>query len=82
MHLIANGALVAMHQSTKVRTIPYITIHYIIVCHDTVTCKPIVGLRNKALLGSRPLNVSQLNTHCVAVGESGVCTVPCQAEPH
>jgi hypothetical protein len=53
-----------------------------------VTCQPIVGLRNRALLGSRPLNASRPNTRCAAVGEavSSPCpAVPCRAvraEPH
>jgi hypothetical protein len=36
-----------------------------------VTCQPIVGLRNRALLGSRPLNASRPNTCYAAVGEAG-----------
>jgi hypothetical protein len=43
-----------------------------------VTCQPIVGLRNKALLGSRPLNASRPNTRCAAVGEA--VFAPCRAE--
>jgi hypothetical protein len=43
-----------------------------------VTCQPIVGLRNKALLGSRPLNASRPNTCCAAVGEA--VFAPCRAE--
>jgi hypothetical protein len=35
-----------------------------------VTCQPIVGLRNKALLGSRPLNASRPNIRCAAVEEA------------
>jgi hypothetical protein len=35
-----------------------------------VTCQPIVGLRNRALLGSRQLNASRPSTRCVAVGEA------------
>jgi hypothetical protein len=36
------------------------------------------GLRNRALLGSRPLNASRLNTRCAAVGEA--VFAPCRAE--
>jgi hypothetical protein len=43
-----------------------------------VTCQPIVGLRNKALLGRRPLNASRPNTRCAAVGEA--VFAPCRAE--
>jgi hypothetical protein len=45
---------------------------------DIVTCQPIVGLRNKALLGSRPLNASRPNSRCAAVGEA--VFAPCRAE--
>jgi hypothetical protein len=38
---------------------------------NIVTCQPIVGLRNRALLGSRPLNASRPSTRCAAVGEAG-----------
>jgi hypothetical protein len=54
-------------------------------CINIVTCQPIVGLRNKVLLGSRPLNASRPNTRCAAVGEAvfAPChAVPCRAEPH
>jgi predicted exporter len=47
-----------------------------------VTCQHIVGLRNKAMLGSRPLSASRPNTRCAAVRESGVSSVPCRAERH
>jgi hypothetical protein len=36
------------------------------------------GLRNRALLGSRPLNASRPNTRCAAVGEA--VFAPCRAE--
>jgi hypothetical protein len=36
-----------------------------------VTCHPIVGLRNKALQGTRPLSASRQSAHCAAVGEDG-----------
>jgi hypothetical protein len=36
---------------------------------NIVTCQPIVGLRNRALLGSRPLNASRPNTRYAAVGK-------------
>jgi hypothetical protein len=42
-----------------------------------VTCQPIIGLRNKALLGDRPLNASWPNTFCAAVGEA--VFAPCRA---
>jgi hypothetical protein len=38
---------------------------------NIVTCQPIVGLRNKALLGSRPLSASRPSTRCATVGEAG-----------
>jgi hypothetical protein len=38
---------------------------------NIVTCQPIVGLRNRALLGSRPLNASRPSTCCATVGEAG-----------
>jgi hypothetical protein len=44
-----------------------------------VTCQPIAGLRNRALLGSRPLNASRPNTLRHSRG-SGVCYVPCRTE--
>jgi hypothetical protein len=44
----------------------------------SVTCQSIVGLRNKALLGSRPLNASRPNTRCAAVGEA--VFAQCRAE--
>jgi hypothetical protein len=43
-----------------------------------VTCQPIVGLRKKALLGSRPLNASRPNTRCAAVGQAVFAS--CRAE--
>jgi hypothetical protein len=45
-----------------------------------VTCQPFVGSRNRALVGSRQLNASQLNTRSAAVGEA--VFAPCQAGPH
>jgi hypothetical protein len=47
---------------------------------NIVTCQTIVGLRNKALLGSRPLKTSRLNTRCAAVGEA--VFAPCRAVPN
>jgi hypothetical protein len=47
--------------------------------HNIVTCQPIVGLRNRALLGSRPLNASRPNTRYAAVGEE--VFIPCRFEP-
>jgi hypothetical protein len=44
-----------------------------------VTCQPFVGLRNRTLLGSRPLNASRPSTRCAAVGES--VFAPCRFEP-
>jgi hypothetical protein len=44
-----------------------------------VTCQPIVGLCNGALLGSWPLNASRPNTHYAAVGE--VVFALCRFEP-
>jgi hypothetical protein len=37
---------------------------------NNVTCQPIVGLRNRALLGSRPLNASRTNTRYATTGEA------------
>jgi hypothetical protein len=51
---------------------------YVLLADDIVTCQPIVGLRKKSLLGSRPLNASRPNTRCAAVGEAGFA--PCRAE--
>jgi hypothetical protein len=45
----------------------------------SVTCQPIVGLRNRALLGSRPLNASRPNTRYAAIGEA--VFTPCRAVP-
>jgi hypothetical protein len=42
-----------------------------------VTCQPIVGLRNRALLGSRPLNALRPNTRYAAIGEA--VFTPCHA---
>jgi hypothetical protein len=36
----------------------------------TVTCRPIVGLRNRALLGSQPVNNSRPNTRYATIGEA------------
>jgi hypothetical protein len=36
-----------------------------------VTCQPFVGLRNRALLGSRQLNASRPSMRCAAVGKAG-----------
>jgi hypothetical protein len=47
--------------------------------NDSVICQPIVGLRNRALLGSRPLNASRTNTCCVTTGEA--MSSPCRAVP-
>jgi hypothetical protein len=44
-----------------------------------VTCQPIVGLRSRVLLGSRPLSASRLNTRYAAVGEA--VFAPCRLEP-
>jgi hypothetical protein len=59
------------------------------ICYRTykciVTCQHFVGLRNRALLGSRQLNASRLNTRSDAVGEAVFAScraVPCRAEPH
>jgi hypothetical protein len=46
---------------------------------DSVTCQPIVGLRNTELLGSRSLNASRPNTRYAAVGEA--VFTPCRFEP-
>jgi hypothetical protein len=46
---------------------------------NIVTCQPIVGLRNRALLGSRPLNASRPNARYAAVGEAAF--TPCRFEP-
>jgi hypothetical protein len=46
---------------------------------NIVTCQPIVGLRKKALLGSRPLSTSRPSTRCAAVGEA--VSSPCRAVP-
>jgi hypothetical protein len=47
--------------------------------NNNVICQPIVGLRNRALLGSRPLNASRPNTRYAAVGEA--VFAPCRFEP-
>jgi hypothetical protein len=44
-----------------------------------VTCQPIFGLCNRALLGSRLLNTSRPNTRYTAIGEA--VSSPCRAEP-
>jgi hypothetical protein len=41
-----------------------------IYSHDIVTCQPIVGLGNRALLGSRPVNNSRPNTRYAIIGEA------------
>jgi hypothetical protein len=46
---------------------------------NTVTCQPIVGLRNRALLGSRRPIASRPNTRCAATGEA--VFTPCRFEP-
>jgi hypothetical protein len=49
-----------------------------------VTCQLIVGLRSRALLGSRQLNASRTSTRSAAVGEAvfALClAVPSRAEP-
>jgi hypothetical protein len=43
-----------------------------------VTCQPIFGLRNRALLGSRPLKASRPNTRYATTGEA--VSSPCRAE--
>jgi hypothetical protein len=53
---------------------------YIYIYIYIVTCQPIVGLRNKVLLGSRQLNASRTSTRCAAVRENRVRSVPCRAE--
>jgi hypothetical protein len=55
-------------------------------CHSvhSVTCQPIVGLRNTALLGSRSVNNSWRNTRYAMVGEavfSSCRIVPSQTAP-
>jgi hypothetical protein len=47
---------------------------------NIVTCQPIVLLRNRTLLGSRPLSASRPNTRCAAVGEA--VSSPCRAVPN
>jgi hypothetical protein len=44
-----------------------------------VTCQPFVGLRNRTLLGSRPLSASRPSTRYAAVGEAVLA--PCRFEP-
>jgi hypothetical protein len=44
---------------------------------DIVTCQPIVGLRNRALLGSRPLSALRPSTRCAG---GGVFFVLCHPE--
>jgi hypothetical protein len=43
----------------------------VIITIYIVTCQPFVGLRNRALLGSRQINASRPSTRCAAVGEAG-----------
>jgi hypothetical protein len=47
-----------------------------------VTCQHIVGLRSRALLGSRQLNASRPNTRDRSGGSCLLRAVPCRAEPH
>jgi hypothetical protein len=47
--------------------------------NNTVTCQPFVGLRNRALLGSWPLNALRPNTRYAAVGEA--VFTPCRFKP-
>jgi hypothetical protein len=49
------------------------------ISNNIVTCQPFVGLRNRALLGSRQLNASRPNTCPAAVGEA--LFAPCRAVP-
>jgi hypothetical protein len=52
--------------------------------YTIVTCQPIVGLRNRALLGSRPLKASRPNTRYATIGEAVFTpcrAVPCRAVP-
>jgi hypothetical protein len=44
-------------------------------------CQPTVGLRNRALLGSRQLSASRPSTRCAA-GGGGVFSVPFRPEPN
>jgi hypothetical protein len=53
--------------------------HLQLLMNIIVTCQPSVGLRNRALLGSRQLNASRPSTRCSK--GSGVCSVPCRAVP-
>jgi hypothetical protein len=49
----------------------------------SATCQPIVGLRNRALLGSRPLNASWPSMRCAAVREAvSSRAMPWRAKPH
>jgi hypothetical protein len=50
------------------------------IYYNTVTCQPIVELRNRALLGSRPLNASRPNIRYATTGEA--VSSPCRAEPN
>jgi hypothetical protein len=54
------------------------SVSYIYIYIYIVACQPIVGLRNKALLGSRPLNASRTNTRSATAGEA--VFAPCRAE--
>jgi hypothetical protein len=50
-----------------------------LVGDNIVTCQPNVGLRNRALLGSRPLSTLRPSARCAAVGEA--VFAPCCFEP-
>jgi hypothetical protein len=50
------------------------------VTENIVTRQPIVGLRYRALLGSRPANNSRPNTRYTTIGEAVFS--PCRAEPN
>jgi hypothetical protein len=59
--------------------------YYYYYYYYIVICQPIVGLRNRALLGSRPLNASRTNTRYATIEEAVFTpcrTVPCHAEPN
>jgi hypothetical protein len=63
--------------------VPLLPVTAIMLLHETnvnnVTCQPIVGLRNRALLGSGPLNASRPNTPYATTGEA--VSPPCRAVP-
>jgi hypothetical protein len=52
---------------------------FLTIFYNIVTCQPIVGLRNRALLGSRPLNALRPNTPYATIGEA--VFIPCRAMP-